>query len=177
MAWIGTWAFGFDFLGSGVVSLAVFLLGCFLTALAVGLFVCTLVLLFGTRAETSAWAAVNFLVMLAGVYYPVSVLPDWVHALSALIPLTYLLDAFRARVRIPVEFAHPELNGLALALRLRRPRPLGARRGRHARARAAASCSSSRSDGAGVSPLRRPQRPRNFRTLSAMPAASRPCLA
>ena len=33
MAWIGTWAFGFDFMGGGPVSLALFLLGCFLTAL------------------------------------------------------------------------------------------------------------------------------------------------
>jgi ABC-2 type transport system permease protein len=115
MAAIGTWAFGFDFLGSGVASLAVFLLGCFLTALAVGLFVCTLVLLFGTRAETSAWAAVNFLVMLAGVYYPVSVLPEWVQAFSALIPLTYLLDAMRAGYGFPSSFAYPEVKGLALA--------------------------------------------------------------
>jgi hypothetical protein len=57
MAWIGTSAFGFDFLGAGPVSLALFLLGCFLTALVVGVLVCALVLLFGTRAETSAWAA------------------------------------------------------------------------------------------------------------------------
>ena len=115
MAAIGTWAFGFDFLGSGIGSLAVFLLGCFLTALSVGLFVCTLVLLFGTRAETSAWATVNFLVMLAGVYYPVSVLPEWVQVLSALIPLTYLLDAMRAGYGFPSSFAYPALKGLALA--------------------------------------------------------------
>ncbi len=115
MAAIGTWAFGFDFLGAGIASLAVFLLGCFLTALAVGLFVCTLVLLFGTRAETSAWATVNFLVMLAGVYYPVSVLPEWVQWVSALIPLTYLLDAVRAGHGFPASFSYPVLKGLALA--------------------------------------------------------------
>src|SRR5262249_34155647 len=45
MAWIGSRAFGFDFVGGGPVSLALFLLGCFLTALVVGLFVCALVLL------------------------------------------------------------------------------------------------------------------------------------
>jgi ABC-2 type transport system permease protein len=116
MAAIGTWGFGFDFLGAGPASLTVFLLGCFLSALAIGIFVCTLVLLFGTRAETSAWAAVNFTVMLAGVYYPVSILPEWVQVISGLIPLTYLLDAFRAGYGFPSSFAHPGLTGIGLAL-------------------------------------------------------------
>ncbi|HWN03917.1 MAG TPA: ABC transporter permease, partial [Candidatus Dormibacteraeota bacterium] len=73
MAVIGGRAFGFDFLGPGPLRVALFLLGCFLTALVIGLLVCALVLLFGTRAETSAWAAVNFFVMLGGIYYPISV--------------------------------------------------------------------------------------------------------
>ena len=116
MAAIGTWAFGFDFMGAGPLSLAVFLAGCFLSALAIGLAVCTLVLLFGSRAETSAWATVNFTVMLAGVYYPVSVLPEWVQVISALIPLTYLLDAFRAGYGFPSRYAYPSVTGLGLAV-------------------------------------------------------------
>ena len=116
MAWIGTWAFGFDFMGGGALTLALFLLGCFLTALAIGLVVCALVLLFGTRAETSAWAAVNFVVMLAGIYYPISVLPDWVAAVSAALPLTYFLDGVRAGYGFPSQFARPFLTGFALAL-------------------------------------------------------------
>jgi len=115
MACIGTWAFGFDFVGGGPVALALFLLGCFLTALVIGTLVCSLVLLFGTRAETSAWAAVNFIVMLAGIYYPVSVLPGWAASVSAAIPLTYFLDAVRVGYGFPSQFAHPLLTGFALA--------------------------------------------------------------
>jgi ABC-2 type transport system permease protein len=115
MAAIGTTFFGFDFLGAGPASLAVFLLGCFLSSLIVGVCVCALVILFGTRAETSAWAAVNFLVMLAGIYYPVSVLPGWAQAVSRAIPLTYFLDAFRAGYGFPSDFAHPVATGLALS--------------------------------------------------------------
>lgn len=114
MAAIGTWAFGFNFIGGGPLTLALFLLGCFLTALVIGLLVCTLVLLFGTRAETSAWAAVNFVVMLSGIYYPISVLPGWVAAISAGIPLTYFLDAVRAGYGFTSQFAHPFLTGFAL---------------------------------------------------------------
>jgi len=114
MAWIGTWAFGFDFVGGGLGALALFLLGCFTTALIIGTLVCALVLLFGTRAETSAWAAVNFVVMLAGIYYPVSVLPGWAAAISRAIPLTYFLDAVRTGYGFPSQFAHPLLTGFAL---------------------------------------------------------------
>src|SRR5437870_10178576 len=89
MAMIGTWAFRFDFVGAGPGSLALFLMGCFLCSLIIGLLVCSLVLLFGTRAETSAWAAVNFVVMLSGIYYPITVLPCWAQGVAAGIPLTY----------------------------------------------------------------------------------------
>ena len=44
MAVIGGRAFGFDFLGPGPLRVALFLLGCFLTALVIGLLVCALVL-------------------------------------------------------------------------------------------------------------------------------------
>ena len=115
MAAIGTWAFNFDFIGGGPAGLAVFLVGCFVTALIVGTLVCALVLLFGTRAETSAWATVNFIVMLAGIYYPVSVLPGWAAAISMAIPLTYFLDAVRAGYGFPSQFAHPLLTGFALS--------------------------------------------------------------
>lgn len=116
MAALGTWAFGFDFVGAGPGSLAVFLAGCFLCALIIGLLVCALVLLFGTRAETSAWASVNFFVMLSGIYYPVSILPGWAQAVAAAIPLTYFLDAFRAGYGFAPQFAHPVAIGFGLAL-------------------------------------------------------------
>ena len=114
MALIGSWAFGFDFIGGGPGPLALFLLGCFLTSLVVGVLVCSLVVLFGTRAETSAWAAVNFVVMLSGIYYPVSVLPDWVQVISAAVPLTYFLDAFRQGYGFEAHYAHAWLRGFAL---------------------------------------------------------------
>ena len=116
MALIGGRAFGFDFTGGGPLRVVLFLLGCFLTALVIGLLVCALVVLFGTRAETSAWAAVNFFVMLSGIYYPISVLPGWVQAVSAAIPLTYFLDGIRAGYGFPSQFSHPFATGFALSL-------------------------------------------------------------
>ncbi len=112
---VSHWAFGFDFWTPGWVALALFLLGCFLTAAAVGLFVCSLVVLFGTRAEVSAWSAVNFVLVLCGIYYPVSVLPDPAARLAAAIPLTYFLDAFRAPYGFSPQFQWPWLWGFLLS--------------------------------------------------------------
>ena len=109
-------AFGFDALTGGVAALAVFLLGCFLTAWVVGVGVCALVMLFGTRAETTAWASVNLVLVLAGIYYPVSVLPEVVAPLSAAIPLTHFLDAYRAPFGFPAASGWPVVTGLALSV-------------------------------------------------------------
>jgi ABC-2 type transport system permease protein len=108
-------AFGFDALRGGGGSLALFLLGCFLTAWVVGVAVCALVMLFGTRAEATAWASVNFVLVLAGIYYPVSVLPGPIAPLSAAIPLTHFLDAYRASFGFPAAGGWPIATGLVLS--------------------------------------------------------------
>jgi ABC-2 type transport system permease protein len=115
LAVLSRWAFGFDVLAGSASALIVFLLGCFLTAWIVGVAVCTLVMYFGNRAEASAWATVNLVLVLAGIYYPISVLPPPVAALASAIPLTYFLDAYRAHYGFTAEFAHPMAMGLALS--------------------------------------------------------------
>ena len=112
LAW---YAFRFNPFSAGVAAVAVLLLGCFLTAWVVGVFVCVLIMLFGGRAETSAWASINLVLALSGIYYPVSVLPDWAAAIAAAIPLTYFLDAYRTEFGFTAEHARPIATGLALA--------------------------------------------------------------
>ena len=115
LAALARWSFGFDVLAAPASALPIFLLGCFLSAWVVGVAVCTLVMYFGTRAEASAWACVNLVLVLAGVYYPISVLPAPVAALASAIPLTYFLDAYRAHYGFTPELAHPLATGLALS--------------------------------------------------------------
>ena len=113
---IGWWAFGFDALRAGPGPLLTFLLGCALTAWSVSVVVCALIMLLGARAETAAWASVNFVLTLAGIYYSVAVLPKPIAAIAAAIPLTYFLDAYRAYYGFPAEFAHPIVIGGTLAV-------------------------------------------------------------
>jgi ABC-2 type transport system permease protein len=47
------------------------------------------------KGDPVAWVLGSFSSLLAGVYYPVSVLPDWLEPLSRFIPLYYALDAMR----------------------------------------------------------------------------------
>ncbi len=115
LAVLGWWAFGFRVFDPGWLALATFLLGCFLTAWVVGVAVCALITLFGNRAEAFAWASVNLVLVLAGIYYPVSVLPDSVALVARAIPLTYFLDAYRAHYGFPSEFQAPLATGLALS--------------------------------------------------------------
>lgn len=112
---LGRWAFGFDVFRPGPLGLATFLAGCFLTAWIVGVGVCALITLFGNRAEAFAWATANAVLLLAGIYYPVSILPRPAAAVAQLIPLTYFLDAYRSFYGFPSEFAHPIAIGFGLA--------------------------------------------------------------
>lgn len=114
-AWLSWWAFGFSFFRPGLPALAAFLLGCFLTSAIVGLLVCALVMLFGTRAEVSAWATVNLVMVFCGIYYPVSILPEPASTLAGLFPLTYVLDAFRSHYGFASEFRAPLLTGFFLS--------------------------------------------------------------
>lgn len=115
LAGLAAWAFGFDVRQAGAGPLAIFLAGCFLTALIVGVLVCVLIMLFGTRAEASAWATVNLVLLLAGIYYPIAILPPWAAALAAAIPLTYFLDAYRSHYGFASEFTSPVATGLLLS--------------------------------------------------------------
>jgi len=115
LAALGWWAFRVNVLAPGLGALLAFLAGCFLTAWIVGVAVCALITLFGNRAEAFAWASANLVLVLAGIYYPVSVLPPPVAAVASLIPLTHFLDAYRAHYGFTSEFAHPVIVGFALA--------------------------------------------------------------
>ena len=113
LAW---WAFDFRVLAAGGGAVGLFLFGCFLNAWIVGVFVCALITLFGNRAEAFAWASVNLVLVLAGIYYPVSLLPAPAAALARAIPLTYFLDAYRSHFGFASEFAAPIATGLALSV-------------------------------------------------------------
>jgi ABC-2 type transport system permease protein len=56
------------------------------------------VVLLMKKGDPIAWLMGGASSLLAGVYYPITVLPDWLTPISRIIPLTYGLDAMRLAV-------------------------------------------------------------------------------
>ena len=108
-------AFGVSFLAAGWGPALAFLGGLLLSAAGVGLVVSTLLLLFGLRAEVSAWSGVSLVLLVCGIYYPVSLLPGALRALAAAVPLTYFLEAFRGHYGFEPVFTAPWSRGFVLA--------------------------------------------------------------
>jgi len=108
--------FNFDLLAPGIVPLFIFVSGLFLCSATVGVFVCILVFLFGIRAEVAAWSLVSLMMLVCGIYYPVSILPGWVALLAEFIPLTYFLEYIRSFFGFSPGFTHAILKGYGLVL-------------------------------------------------------------
>ncbi len=113
MGLLSTWLFHMDLSRPGVTGLMFFLAGMFLNACLIGMLVLALVLRFGHRAEVAAWAFSYFLLLICGLYYPVSLLPPGVRQLAQWIPLTYFLDYFRHFYGFPLISPHPLLYGFS----------------------------------------------------------------
>jgi len=67
-----------------------------LTSWAVGIVVAGVLLRNGMGAESLAWTLMFVLMPLTCVYYPVSVLPDWLQVLAWTLPPTYVFEGMRA---------------------------------------------------------------------------------
>lgn len=61
----------------------------------VGLVVSGLIIRFGTRIQTLAWAGVYILAPFSGIFYPVAVLPGWAQAVAQMIPTSYAFEGMR----------------------------------------------------------------------------------
>jgi len=55
-------------------------------------------LLFPEKGEQMTFIISSILLLVSGVYYPISVLPGWMQPLSAISPATYVLEAMRASI-------------------------------------------------------------------------------
>lgn len=112
--------FGFSIYELGL-SLVAFFFSLLIFAWAIGLAVCGLVLLWGQGAESLAWAAIFGIMPFSAVYYPVSVLPDWISWLAWTMPAAYSFEGMRSilldgTVRLDLMAASFALDLVYLAL-------------------------------------------------------------
>ena len=86
---------------------------------AIGLLVSGLVLRFGLGAESFAWVSIFAIAPISGIYYPVSVLPEWLQPLAWLLPSSYVFEGMRAlmfenNIRLDLMWKAAGLNGVFL---------------------------------------------------------------
>ncbi|MDH3594966.1 MAG: ABC transporter permease [Rhodospirillales bacterium] len=63
---------------------------------AIGMLVCALILRVGLGAESVAWLAIFLIAPVSAIYYPVSVLPDWLQAVAWALPTAAVFEGMRA---------------------------------------------------------------------------------
>jgi len=89
------WFFGFSLYSLGL-ALAAFFFSLIAFGWGIGLFVSGLVMRYGLGAESFAWAFIFALAPLCGIYYPTTILPDWLQAIAALLPASHIFNGMRA---------------------------------------------------------------------------------
>ena len=87
--------FGFNLLDLGLALVAFFGV-LVLTSWSLGLLSAGVILRYGLGAEELAWSLAFILLPLSCVYYPVSVLPDWLKPIALALPPTHVFEGMRS---------------------------------------------------------------------------------
>ena len=86
----------FDFsifeLGFGIFPM---LINLYIFGISLGLMVSSGLLRFGPAFENIAWSSLFLLAPIGCIYYPLSILPDWLQFISKLFPLVYIFETAR----------------------------------------------------------------------------------
>ena len=76
--------------------LVVFFTQLLVTGWALGLMVSGLVLRFGLGAQSLAWVAIFAMAPISGIYYPISVLPEWLQPIALGLPSSHVFEGMRS---------------------------------------------------------------------------------
>ena len=88
--------FSVDLSNANLGGAALILLVGSVSFLGFGIMAAVLPLLFPERGEEMTFVISSILLLVSGVYYPISVLPDWMEPLATISPATYVLQGMRA---------------------------------------------------------------------------------
>ncbi len=90
--------FELDLSNANLIGAGAVILAGSLSLVGIGILASILPLLYPERgAQMTNVVEASFL-LISGVYYPISVLPDWMEALARISPVTYVLDGTRAAI-------------------------------------------------------------------------------
>jgi len=75
--------------------LPVFILLLLMTGWWLGFFISGIILRYGSKVQTLAWTLVWLLSPFSAIYYPLSILPDWVQKIALFVPTSYVFEQGR----------------------------------------------------------------------------------
>ncbi|MHB0867613.1 MAG: ABC transporter permease [Thermoleophilia bacterium] len=107
--------FGVSFANATILPTLTALLLTVIAFSSLGIISASFIMIF-KKGDPIAWAITTSSTLLGGVYYPTSVLPDWLQAASYLFPITYSLRAIRMSLLQGSGFADVSGDLLALVL-------------------------------------------------------------
>jgi len=87
--------FGVSLLKMGPPLFLLFL-SLYLFGITLGLLVTSGLLRYGPAFENIAWSSLFLLAPLGCVYYPLSILPDWLQVIAKILPLVYIFEEVRS---------------------------------------------------------------------------------
>ena len=87
--------FGVSLLNLGY-PLILLLFSLYLFGITLGLFVVSGLLRYGPSFENVAWSSLFLLAPLGCIYYPLSILPDWLQIIAKILPLVYIFEEVRS---------------------------------------------------------------------------------
>ena len=77
-------------------SLILLLLSLYVFGMSLGLLVVSGLLRYGPAFENVAWSSLFLLAPLGCIYYPISILPDWLQIVAKFLPLVYIFEEVRS---------------------------------------------------------------------------------
>lgn len=112
MALVSYLLYGFTLVTFNLWEFILFVSILFLFAWAIGLLICALVFIFGSRVQVLAWSFIWVLQPFSCVFYPLSSIPSWAQGISKVLPTTYVFEGLRASLHGTAV----DLGGLTYAL-------------------------------------------------------------
>ena len=90
--------FQVDLSGANLGGATLILLAGSVSFIGFGIMAATLPLLFPERGEEMTFVISSILLLVSGVYYPITVLPWWMQRVAAVSPATYVLEGMRSTI-------------------------------------------------------------------------------
>lgn len=101
IAIISIFVFNFNIFNMGILNFFFFFINLTIFAWSVGIVILGLIFRYGTRIQALAWGSIFIFQPLTAMFFPVSVLPNFLQTIAYLLPATYIFEAARASLTNP----------------------------------------------------------------------------